>query len=71
MLNVKWGLNDYAVFVIERYSYEEPKIKCTWLGHHRFRCDHCRKGYFNVYTENRHDEECPECKYRVVIRWQG
>lgn len=67
---MKGGLNDYGVFVAKPYEYE-AKIKCPWLGRNRFRCGNCKNGYFNVYTESKHDEECPECKYRVVIRWEG
>jgi DNA-directed RNA polymerase subunit RPC12/RpoP len=68
---MKGGLNDYAIFVTKPFDYDAKPIKCGWIGHNRFRCGACKKGYFNVWTENKHDEECPECKYRVVIRWEG
>lgn len=68
---MKGGLNDFGVYVIKPHGYDEPTIKCFWLGHQIFRCGHCKKGYFNVWSENRHDEACPECKYRVVLRWES
>lgn len=71
MLRVKGGLNDFEVSVVKGWAYDDKNQKCEWLGHQRFRCGHCRKGYFNVYTESRHDEVCPECSYRVVVRWAG
>lgn len=70
MIGKKFGLNEYAVFVVKPRSYDEPKLKCLWLGHGRFQCAHCKKGYFNVKTDIDHDDTCPECKYEVVIRWQ-
>ena len=71
MINRKFGLNAYNIYVVKKWSHDEPKLKCAWLGHTRFKCAHCKLGYFNVYTENRYDEECPECKYEVVLRWSG
>lgn len=70
MLNGKFGFNRFGVYVTKPYTYEELKTKCKWLGNMRFQCGKCKIGYFNVYNENNHDQECPECKYYVVIKWQ-
>lgn len=68
---MKGGLNDYGIYVIQPFDYSDPKIKCRWLGHFRFKCGHCKQGYFNVHTESNHDSECPGCKYRVVVRFEN
>ena len=64
------GLNDFGVYV-SRYGSDEDAKKCFWLGYSRFRCGNCRKGYFSVRGQYDHDEACPECKFRVLVRWEG
>lgn len=71
MLRTKGGLNDFKVYVIKSGSNDYEGKRCMWLGHSRFRCGNCKIGYFNVVTDSKHDDECPECKHRVVVRWVG
>ena len=67
----KFGMNEYSVFVVKPRDYSDPKLKCLWLGQNRYQCGNCKKGYFTVKTDIDHEDKCPECKYEVVIRWQG
>lgn len=68
MLHDKVGLNQYSVFVRGDH-FDSPPIKCQWIGHERFKCGGCKKGYFNVADSNSHDEKCPDCSRRVSVRY--
>lgn len=65
------SLNDYAVKVVEVIGYGGVEHRCLWLGHDRFRCGKCKKGYFSVRSWHEHDEHCPECRWRVFVEWDG
>lgn len=63
------GLNDYAVTTIDWTGYDRKEHRAFWLGGTRFRCGKCKKGYFDVRNPNDHDEQCPECRHKIVVSW--
>lgn len=67
-MSKKFGMNQYAVYVVKDY-YDEPGKKCSWIGHNRFKCGNCKLGYFDVTDDLIYTDLCPECKYRVIVRF--
>lgn len=70
MLSTKPRMNHFEVYVLKSYDFDSMKKACKWLGHSRWKCGNCKTGYFDVRSENDHDDLCPGCDYIIVLRWK-
>jgi hypothetical protein len=62
------GMNEFEVYATNWNSVDGKAFKCDWLGHSRFKCGKCRKGYFAVRSPYDHDEKCRECEAYISVR---
>jgi hypothetical protein len=67
-LHEKQGLNNYIVLV-KGPAWTDVEVRCPWLGLQRFKCGGCKFGYFTVESSIKHDDQCPSCKRRVIVRF--
>lgn len=61
---------EFRVFVRKHWNGEDER-QCVWLGHDRYMCGKCRKGYFDVDADERHPISCGECHYMIFTRSSG
>lgn len=53
------------VYVSPPTSWERKR--CEWLGHHSYRCAHCRKHFIRVKSATEYPSSCAGCGATVHV----
>lgn len=67
-MTLAFGYYDEWEVVTRKEQWGGPDFRANALGHSRYKCMHCKLGYFRVVSTLEHDEKCPECDYFVFVR---
>lgn len=55
--------------VTARKKDDYKEVDAIWLGHDRYRCPHCKKGYFQVRQVSKHSLQTISSKCESCEAW--